>query len=448
MRIASLIGTVPNLNWLAYRLRIAVSAFALGLTLGAVRTRALDFNSIDGLITETVASRDRASVWSNGAIGRGEHGTAPANSFRAGNYLITPSAGTLVVFDDNVLASDADKKSDFRAETTGRLDFKSSLPRHILDFSLDGKLVSHYDNPDQDYANFRANADGALQFDSAHTLSASVLTSLEHQERSDPAYPLTARGPIEFLRSRGTAGITRDVGRLYGTISAAAENWHYGSEASAGALFPGVDGHDNNTYSAQLKTGYRISPGYEIVSKVRGYRQDNTGIPARDTDAWGFEALAGLTFEANPMLRWHILGGLGQRDYDRAGLAGFSTALLSADVEWLPTQRLSVFATVVQQILETTDNTGTGIVELGAKIRAEYKIYHNLMLTGGVEVRQDDYKGTDRSDTTYTARAGLEYYAAANWLFTFGYEHDVRDSSDDSRDMHRNRFMFGANLRF
>jgi hypothetical protein len=197
-----------------------------------------------------------------------------------------------------------------------------------------------------------------------------------------------------------------------------------------------------------LRTGYRISPGFDLVGKLRGYRQENTGTPTLDRDAWGFEAMAGLAFETNPLLRWHILGGYGVRDFDKAGLANFSTTLLEADVQWLPTQRLTIFATVAQQILETVDNTSTGIVESGAQIHAEYEIYHNLMLTGGVEVREDDFKGTNRTDMNYIARAGLEYFLTKNWLFTFGYEHQVRDSSEDSEDMHRNRFMFGAKLRF
>lgn len=63
-------------------------------------------------------------------------------------------------------------------------------------------------------------------------------------------------------------------------------------------------------------------------------------------------------------------------------------------------------------------------------------------------MRNDNYLGTSRQDDLFLARAGLDYYFTKNWLFTFGYEHQVRDSTDDSLDMHRNRFMVGAKLRF
>ena len=46
------------------------------------------------------------------------------------------------------------------------------------------------------------------------------------------------------------------------------------------------------------------------------------------------------------------------------------------------------------------------------------------------------------------ARLGLDYYANKNWLFTFGYEHQIRESSDAAFDMTRERFTVGAKLRF
>jgi hypothetical protein len=119
------------------------------------------------------------------------------------------------------------KAPDWRSELAGGIKFQSQLPRHVLDFSLDGKVVNYAEHTEQDYANVRAKLESALHFDNAHTLSASVLSALEHEERDDPSYPLTALGPIEVLGARAAVGIPRDVGRLYGTLSATAESWDF-----------------------------------------------------------------------------------------------------------------------------------------------------------------------------------------------------------------------------
>jgi hypothetical protein len=441
----------PNAARLAYRLRIAVSAIALGMVITTPQARAgeLDVDSVDELDTSTIASRQRFEVWKRGSGGSGtDNGLAQPDGLQMGNYLISPEAGAIVVYNDNIYGRDKDRQTDWQTETKANVTFKSGLPRHVLDFSLDGKIVNYAEHTDQDYANVRARVQGALHFDSATTLSASLLSALEHEERGGPVTPIAVKEPVSVFHNRVSAGITRDVGRLYGTISTAAESWNYNDvEAFNGSMLD-RDGRDTTVYSGQIRAGYRFSPGFEFVTKLRSYRQDNTGTPALDRDAWGYEAMAGLAFETNPLLRWRIMGGYSIRDFDQANVANFATSVLEADVQWLPTQRLSVFAAVSQSILEETESTSSAIVSTGGKLTAKYEIYHNLMLTGSAEMHEEDYKGTDRTDFVYSARTGLEYLLSKNLLFTFGYEHQVRDSSDDSNDMHRNRFMLGAKLRF
>jgi hypothetical protein len=465
----------PDIARLAWRLRIAVSAIALGMAIAAPRARAgeFDIDSVDELNTATIASRQRLEIWDNNRT-RGSGGGITENNLvkpiggqlgnyrldanqpgndghdgiPMGSYLISPEAGAIVVYNDNIYGRDKDKTSDWQTETTGKVTFKSELPRHVLDFSLDGKIVNYAEHTDQDHANIRAKVQGALHFDHATTLSASLLSALEHEERGGPAFPLAANEPVSVFHNRIAAGITRDVGRLYGTISAAAESWDYHDVQAVNGWTLDQDSRDTQIYSGQIRTGYRISPGFDFITKLRTYRQENTGTPALDRDAWGYEAMAGLAFETNPLLRWHIMGGFSVRDFDQAKVANFATSILEAGVQWLPTQRLSVYAAVSQTILEETEITSSATVSTGGELKAKYEIYHNLALTGSAGFHEEDYKGTDRTDYVYSARTGLEYLLSNNLLFTFGYEHQVRDSSDDSNDMHRNRFMLGAKLRF
>ncbi len=437
-----------------YRLKIAVSSMAIAALVTFGEARALDLDGVDGLNTDTIANRERLRTWDTtkkyGAerISERDRQEVKPDGLRAGNYFIYPEAGAAVVFDDNILGRDIEKVSDWRSEVTGGVKFQSQLPRHVLDFSLDGKVVSYLNRTDQDYANARAKFEGALHFDHAHTLSVSLLSALEHEERDDPSYPLSTAAPVPVFHNRASVGITRDVGRLYGTISSTFESWNFSDVDAINGSNLDQDARDTGIASTQLRFGYRFSPGLEFVGKLRGLREENRGTVIQDRDAWGFEALAGLAFETNPLLRWRILGGYGVRDFEQADLATLATSLLEAEVQWLPTQRLTIYGTLSRQLLEASDIANSGLVQSSAKVRAEYEIYHNLILNAGLEVREDAFHGFERSDTVYAGRAGLDYYFTKNWLFTFEYEHQVRDSSDDSLDMHRNRFMLGAKLRF
>ena len=436
------------------RWKHGLCAVALGLMLCRSPARALDLDGNDGLNTETIAGRQELRDWDNakkyGAepVGTRDRRALKPDGLRTDDYLIFPTVGALVIFDDNILAHDIEKVADIRTELAPSVKLQSQFARHGLDFSLDGKIVNYLEHSEQDYANVRAKVDGVLHFDHANTIALAALTSFEHEERDDPSYPLNARGPVPVFHNRAAVGITHDVGRLYGTISAAAESWSYSDvEAVNGSLLDET-GRDAATFSNQVKAAYRISPGFELVGKLRGSRTENRGDARIDRDAWGFEALAGLAFEANPLLRWRILGGYGVRDFDQANLANISTTLLEADVQWLPTQRLSIYAIVAREILETADLTSTGVVQSSLKVRAEFELFHDLVLTAQAQMRVDEYSGLNRTDDIWSAGVGLDYYLTKNWLFTFGVEHQVRDSTSDSLDMHRNKVMIGAKLRF
>lgn len=453
-------GKTPQHSAPLSRVRIAVSAFVVSFSLSVPRASALELDSTDGLNTQTIAGRERQREWERSnhygtqtVTGRGRDFAKP-DGIRAGNYIIFPEAGAAVVFDDNIYARDIEKRSDIRTELSGGVKFQSDLPRHMLDFSLDGKVVSYAEHSDQNYANIRAKLESAVHFDHAHTLSASLLSAIEHEERTDPSYPLTAKGPVEVFHNRAAVGITRDVGRLYGTLSASAESWDFSDTTAVNGSSIDLDPRDTVRYATQLRFGYRFSPGFGFVGKVRGLRDENRGENSTnvsdpiDADAWGYEALAGLAFEANPLLRWRIMGGYGIRDYNSKDLADVTTSLLEASVQWLPTQRLTIYAALTREIDASSGEISGGVVQTGAKLRADYEIYHNIILYGALELRRDDFRNADRKDDIYSIRTGVDYYFTKNWLFTFGYEHQVRDSSEDQLDMHRNRFMIGAKLRF
>jgi hypothetical protein len=414
----------------------------------------LDLDGTDGLNTSTIARRERDVEWLGHKLLGAETVAGQNRSFakpeglRAGNFIISPEAGALVIFDDNIFSTDAEKVSDIRTELLPSVQVRSQLPRHVLDMSLDGRIVNFVDNPDQSFANVRGRVEGALHFDHAHTLSATVVSSLDHEERNSPSYPFSARDPVEVFYNKAAVGITRDVGRLYGTISGAVEDRNFFDNTSLDGQPLDLDGRDTLLYSTQLRAGYRISPGFDLVGKIRGLKTFNTGDETGDLDALGYEALAGLAFETNPLLRWRILGGFGVRDYEMASLETLTTSLMEADVAWLPTQRLTIYGMLLRRIDDTGGPDGGSLVQTGATIRADYEIYHNLLLNAGVTYRIDDSSAMLNPETYYSGHIGLEYYLTKNWLFTFTYQHDVRESDSDSRDMSRNRFMVGAKLRF
>lgn len=415
---------------------------------------AFDIDGTDGLITETVANRERLRFYDNiktyGAerVSERDRAYAKPDGLRAGNYTILPSVGATVVYDDNIYRSSADKVSDWRSEITPSVKLQSHLPRHVLDMSLDGRIVNYLDNTSQDYANVRAKLDGALHFDHAHTISASILSAIEHEERGESSTPLAASEPIQVFHNRVGVGITRDVGRLYGTLMATFERWDYSDVRALNGDNLDQDYRDTNQFSTALRFGYRFSPGYEFVGKIRGVRELNRGGDLNDRDAYGYEAMVGIAFESSPLLRWRVLAGYGFRDFEQDNIQDVSTGLIEAQVQWLPTQYMTFTGIANRQIVAADAVEDSGRVETRLSGRLDYEIWHNVVLNFSLQYADAEYVGVHRRDQTYTGRIGLDYMLNRNWVLSAGYEHSRRDSTEDFFDMSRNRVTVGAKLMF
>lgn len=436
--------------WRAAIFGFFTTASVTGFGLGRASAQELDVN--DGLISETIASRDRLKTYDNikkyGAERIVDRERAEPEGLRAGNYLIFPSIGAAVVFDNNIFASGVDRQSDIRSELTPTLTFKSQFPRHVLDLSLGGRIVNYLEHSDQDYASGFADLKGALHFDAAHTLSASLLGALEHEERQDSTASQFAAGPVPVWHDRASVGITRDVGRLYGTLSGAYETWSFQNVAATTGGTLDQSFRDTDVYSGQLRAGYRISPGFDAVARGRVLRVLNEGDGRVSRTATGYELVAGLAMETSPLLRWQLVGGWGWRDFDQTNLSDLQSMLAEGQMQWLVSQRLTFYATLGRTISDQVAANGGGLVESKAEARLEYELWHNLVLSLAGVAALEEFKGVSRTDHVYSGKAGVEYWANKNWLFTFAYEHQVRDSSDDAFAMSRDKVSIGAKLRF
>ncbi len=446
--------TAERYPWQRRFRRALMLGVAATIMLRGGAARALDLDYANGLETETIARRERNSTYDNASrfgaqrVAERDRKEFGPDGLRAGSYLVYPTLGTAVVFDDNIFGSNANRKSDVRAEVRPELTFRSELPRHKLDLSLGGKIVEYVEHTDQSYADAHASATGALHFDAAHTLSASLLTSLEHEERQDSTSYRFAIEPTQVWHNKAAVGITRDVGRLYGTLSGTWEAWKYYDVAVSSGGTAAQSARDLDAFSALVSAGYRISPGFDAIARARLTRFLNDGDGTVSRSGMGYEALAGLSFQASPLVRFRLLGGYGVREFDQAGLATSQSWLAEAELQWLVTQSLTFYATAGRGIVDQLAADGTSYTETSLKARLEYELWHNVVLNMGATFAEADFSGADRTDRTYTGKLGVDYYANKNWLFTFGYEHQIRESTDAARDMTRDRYTVGAKLRF
>lgn len=434
------------------RLRRQHVAGAACLTwLAAGPARAADLGTAE-LPTDTIAKLERLRDYDLGprlgAARVSDRSYSNPEGVRLGSFVFYPTLGTLVRADDNIFTSATDRKRDLVSEVTPGLRVKTDLPRHAFDLSLGGRIVSFAENEDQSYAEYKAAATGSLHFGHAHTLSASALSMMEHEDGFDPGRPMTAARPVEFIYNRASVGLTRDVGQLYGTLSATAASWDYKDTVTRDGTALDQDQRDTDLVKGQISGGYRFSPGYELRARAAATRIWNQGNGFIDRDAVGGEMMAGISGELNPLFRWQILGGWGFRDYDQAGLATLGSYLYEAQATWLVTQRLTLYGTLGRSLAEPADNTAIGRIDTRIAAKAELELWHNLVGRIHLEAREAVYSGINQVDHTISGGVGIEYHLSDNWLFTIAYDYTNRQSSVTDGEITRNRLSIGAKLRF
>jgi hypothetical protein len=368
---------------------------------------------------------------------------------RSGNYVVYPSLGATVLFDDNIYAMAKNRASDVRFEIVPVVRAKSDLPRHILDFAVGAKQTEYVRHSELNTTDFQFSMDGALHFDNAHTLAVSLLSAFEHEDRAAPDAPRNAVEKTAVFHNRAIVGVKRDAGRLYASFGTTVERWDFQDVKARNGSIIDQDNRDTQIIAAQAMLGYRFSPGFEIQGKLRALRQSNFGPAALDFSGNGYEAIAGVSAEINPLLRWRLLGGYGVRDYDSAALRTAGNGLLEAEIQWLPTQLMTVYATARRAYAEGIYGDGAGArMDNSISARVEYEALRNLVFTLGGEYRESEFFSQDRRDRTTVGRIGMDYYHTKNWLFSLGYEHQTQRSNLEEDNLTRNRVWLTTKLRF
>lgn len=437
----------------ACRMRIvtAIVVCCFGLTSRALAGGA---GGDEGLITETIAGRERVRDYDNRAMygaeamdERSRKHVSPDGG-RIGNFIVLPSVATRAVYDDNIFGAARDAVGDMRYEIAPSIEIESDLPRHIARLAVGANLVRFSSHEDQNYNDLYASFNGALHIDHAHTLAVKVSSSMFHERPGDLLSPVDAGEPVQVDHHDIALGLTRDAGRLYGTLSVRAQRFDYHDSRLLAGTTIDQDVRDMDLLTTQLKVGYRFSPGYELIGKLRLLRQIHDGVGAADLDATGYDAVVGVAFETNPLLRWRLLGGYGIRDYDAVGANSVTTGLMEAQVEWLPTQRMTIVGAASRQFVDTVGLDTEGRVDTQVSARADLELLNNLVLSFGGQIRDSDFNGSARFDRTYNVNADLQYYLNKNLLLSLGLEHSTRDSTDDAFDLDRNSVMVGVKYRY
>lgn len=428
---------------------LAAIVLAVGLVMFLpARAKAQGFLNYPELNTTTLAGKEFNEEFYNQEDATGYIDNNKPKGLHAGNFFISPSAAITTTFDDNIFSTSVNPESDLKTVFTPGVRITSDFPRHAIDMSLSGRIVTYAENSDQNYQDYAAHASGALHFDHAHTISAGFISELQHEEVGNLTSPFNAGEPVPVFHHRASLGLTRDSGRLYGTVSAHVDRWDYQDIRAANGTPLDQDHRDVDSVGGRIQAGYRVSPKFEVLATSGITHYMHAGRPGADFDGTRYDILAGVGFQPSALLKFRLMGGAAVREYDDPTFETTTSSAFLGDVTWRPTRRMSVNAGLSRSISDTLDDQAGTYVATTATAEVGYEIYHNLFGKAGISFASNDYEFSNRSDDVFGASLGLDYHFTDNVKLTAGYLYQRRDSSLDLFDADRNQFTLGGKVQF
>lgn len=438
---------------------LSVAAILLGGLLDTPAATALDLKEIGADLAVTPAQIERLKTWEIGRIYGARSAREQSDPYghpeyiRVGNFFLINQVDNQLRYDSNVHAVATGATPDLLWHTEPLLVLRSDFRRHILDFRLGGGIVRHAREQHLDHEDINGQFTAIVHIDHAHIASVKVGAKLTHEDRLATGAATNATSLTPIVHRYAAVGLRRDAGRLHASTGVSYDDRRYTDVTDAsGAAIP--QGHrDLSQAAVDLKLGYRFSPGFELLGRLKGLRQHNAGDVRVDTTAWGIEAVAGVRFELGALLRLALDGGYGIRDYDRPGVDTAGIGLIEGRLDWLISPSLTAVLTANRSfddgVTSSTVLGGSGgRVQQIVSGRLDYWLARNLMFTLGADYRQTVFQDESRTDEQHRARASLERHLGPHLRLTFGVEHINQKSTVPEFDIQKNVISAGVRYRF
>lgn len=364
------------------------------------------------------------------------------------NHWVYAGVGSTTLIDNNVLGKATNPRSDTIQQIDPYLRISTDIPRHTFDFALGGRFTTYMENESFDHVNASVGMNGAIQITHADELAFTLRGALDHMDRITVDEPKNAAEATAVWHNRAAMSFKHDAGRLWASAGASWDEWTFDPVRAYDGTMLDQRSRDQRIVAAHSISGYRFSPGYDLIVKGRVLRQDNptTGDPAAGVT--GLDGAFGLKAEINPLFRWHMFGGQAVRNFDVPGPGSTGGNVWEAGFAWLPYQVMTLSGLIRRDISDGSELAGSaGRVDNLMRLKLEYEARRNLVFTLQGDQHDLAYGGTSRSDQLLIGQLAVNYLHSKNAALSLSFEHLQRLSTIATENISRDRLWLNAKLR-
>lgn len=272
----------------------------------------------------------------------------------------------------------------------------------------------------------------STMLDANTTLSGNARLGLSQDLPATPGLSPLITTPPQVLTGALGGGMDRRFGQFNLGLKGALERTIYGPTTRTDT---GVtDNSDQNVWQgdATLRLGLQATPIFEVFGEASLGRDwfDHAGAGGSKPDATSRALRAGISGNWNGIFSASASMGVGQHDFDAAGLGDITTRLYDASITYSPDSTLNLTASLSTTVTPTgSDSSGTARVAHTALANVDYTVNSWLRLRASADWGRSLLEGSGETERSHGLGAGADYKVNARTAVSADYGYAHRDNS-------------------
>jgi hypothetical protein len=348
---------------------------------------------------------------------------------RWGAFDVSPSLNIGLNSNDNIYYSEVDETSDTYIVVTPQVRITSDWGRHQLTGLLRASSTSYSDHDSENTSTFEAALAGRLDVHGRSNLFGGINFAKSYEPRYDPSNDSDLAEPIEYDTLLTNAGFVAEGNRLRFTGQVTLTDYDYKSVLLKTGALRNEDDRDYKSFTYSGRADYALSPdtAFYVILTGNDRSYDQTDVTDRDSN--GYDASVGASFDLTNLIRGEAQIGFLKQEYENPLYGDVDGLSFTANVDYFPTQLITVTASAGRSVRETWLLEASGYTDTEFTLGVKYELLRTLLLSSSVGYTTDDFNGITREDKVTRFDLGAKYLLNRNVVVRAGYTYMKNDST-------------------
>jgi hypothetical protein len=374
---------------------------------------------------------------------------------RLDTFLLTLGGDENLEYNDNVYASNSNKKNDWLFDAEPYVKLQSLWGRHSLAFNFSGIFDQYNQLSSEDTDQEMVSVNGRLDVHEGTALYGNAFFDNLAEARTDDSNRdssllLTPR-PVQYQQEGGGLTLDHTFNWLKIELGGNFIRYDYQDQLLSGGGISDQDVRDHDVQSYTGRLHYMISPDTSIFVGGSYYTWDYRLKPPfafTNRDADGYTINGGSVFKlGSHLMSGEIYGGYASQSFDDPASPDVNTFDYGVSVNWFPTPLMTVRLSGQSTISPSTVANSSSYIDRGVTLDVTHSLTREITLTGDLSYANDHFEGITRTDDRYGAGFHAAY-TLNRWFDLYaGYDYLRQDSTLTNNTFGQNLFTAGLRIR-